>query len=632
MSNLTIQNLILHFENRLRQIDRHTLGNTAGKEPQFPMLVVFLGDEAIKGFPSVASNLFEIWPQYQRELQFVGVDNKGNSVGYVQLTIEDNEAQESQIASDEVSNIVTSLFGIKNHFQDRSKLFVYFILDTTSCRSAEEFSAWIDIMQQTKNTFGIESLDMLDMLMVLLNENFSRKSIASQIKNKICAYYDDPKLLSNCKSIFLLSNKRSDHAILEDWNICHRIASSIIALSNNSDANVSTSLFSKSVLTASYAREEKPSEKIGQVIVTELIDEMAKSFVHRELNLFEDDSISERLGLTKDGTIIILDNYAQSTLVPLLPSPSQLMLFPRASMDEYDDVSQLSARDFNSLTMNSWDSYLSQVARQAQEKVNMDSKIRQNWRKEYLSFLCTKFSTDELIYLSDHIDDVRELISRKREPSQEMQVLSAAKSRLKYMLSSDPKLIDIFISAIKEQGEHAREFFIAWRGLLQSRQNIFAIRDDNITAFYEKKVRNYFDHHGHELAEEFKRIQDFESLKLFLEGTLDKIVDSDSIFSAPFEEELERRLREEALPTDAKQYIRQKLTGEDVRTYLQVNFNFGQPVLSSILIKVGTSLYKNLYNNLAPTTYYYNTGCGNAAEATVVYEVSKENLINGESR
>ena len=151
-------------------------------------------------------------------------------------------------------------------------------------------------------------------------------------------------------------------------------------------------------------------------------------------------------------------------------------------------------------------------------------------------------------------------------------------------------------------------------------------------SFYEKKVRNYFDHHGHELAEEFKRIQDFESLKLFLEGTLDKIVDSDSIFSAPFEEELERRLREEALPTDAKQYIRQKLTGEDVRTYLQVNFNFGQPVLSSILIKVGTSLYKNLYNNLAPTTYYYNTGCGNAAEATVVYEVSKENLINGESR
>lgn len=204
MSNLTIQNLILHFENRLRQIDRHTLGNTAGKEPQFPMLVVFLGDEAIKGFPSVASNLFEIWPQYQRELQFVGVDNKGNSVGYVQLTIEDNEAQESQIASDEVSNIVTSLFGIKNHFQDRSKLFVYFILDTTSCRSAEEFSAWIDIMQQTKNTFGIESLDMLDMLMVLLNENFSRKSIANQIKNKICAYYDDPKLLSNCKSILMM--------------------------------------------------------------------------------------------------------------------------------------------------------------------------------------------------------------------------------------------------------------------------------------------------------------------------------------------------------------------------------------------------------------------------------------------
>ncbi len=632
MSNLTIQNLILHFENKLRQIDRHTLGNTAGKEPQFPMLVVFLGDEAIKGFSSIASNLFEIWSKYQRELQFVGVTNKGNSVAYVQLSIEENEAQESQISSDDISNIVTSLFGLKNHFQDRSKLFVYFILDTTSYKSAEEFSTWMDIMQQTKNAFGIESLDILDMLIVLLNENFSRMSIANQVRNKLCSFYDDPKLFSNCTSIFLLSNKRSDHAILEDWNICYRIATSIMVLSNNSDTNISTSLFSRHVLTASYAREEKPSEKIGQVIVTALIDEMTKAFVQREMHLFEDDSISERLGLTRDGTITILDNYAQNVLVPLLPSASQLMLFPRVSMDEYDDVSQLSAREFNSLTMSSWDSYLSQVAHQAQEKVNMDSKIRQNWRKEYLTYLCTQFSTDELIYLSDHIDDVREFISHKRELSQEMQVLSAAKSRLKYMLSSDPKLIDIFLSAIKEQGESARKFLQAWRELLQSRQNIFAIRDDNITAFYERKVRNYFDHYGHELVEEFKKMQDIESLKLFLENSLDKIVDSNPVFSAPFEEELERRLREEALPTDAKQYIRQKLTGEDVRTYLQVNFNFGQPVLSSILIKVGTPLYDNLCSNLAPTTYYYNTGCGNAVEATVIYEVSKENLINGESR
>ena len=40
--------------------------------------------------------------------------------------------------------------------------------------------------------------------------------------------------------------------------------------------------------------------------------------------------------------------------------------------------------------------------------------------------------------------------------------------------------------------------------------------------------------------------------------------------------------------------------------------------------------YKNLYSNLAPTTYYYNTGSSSAAEALVIYEVSKENLVNGE--
>ena len=110
---------------------------------------------------------------------------------------------------------------------------------------------------------------------------------------------------------------------------------------------------------------------------------------------------------------------------------------------------------------------------------------------------------------------------------------------------------------------------------------------------------------------------------------VDAVIDSDEIFSASFEDELETRLNEDALPTDAKQYIRKKLTGSGVYTYLQTDFALGEPVESAILIKVGTPLYKNLNTNLPPTTTYYNTGSGSAAEALVIYQVSKENLVNG---
>ena len=62
---------------------------------------------------------------------------------------------------------------------------------------------------------------------------------------------------------------------------------------------------------------------------------------------------------------------------------------------------------------------------------------------------------------------------------------------------------------------------------------------------------------------------------------------------------------------------------------MQTNFALGEPLVSSILLKAGTPLHNNLYNNLPPTTYYYDTGSSTTAEALVIYEVTAENLVNG---
>ena len=40
-------------------------------------------------------------------------------------------------------------------------------------------------------------------------------------------------------SVFLLSNRRDDNTILEEWGICYRIIAVIMALSNNEDVSIS---------------------------------------------------------------------------------------------------------------------------------------------------------------------------------------------------------------------------------------------------------------------------------------------------------------------------------------------------------------------------------------------------------
>lgn len=627
-TTLSIQNLIQHFQDKIRQIDRNNMGDVVGKEPQFPQLVVYLGSDAAKAHQAVSSNLFQTWPQYQFELKFLGVEKSGAGLTYTEHTAEGD--QPVSISEEGVQEMVSALFGTKMHFRDRSRLLVYYILDTTSFTGRADFLSWMPVINALKKLLCADATDLMDMLVLLLNENHSRQKIAAQVRDSLGGFYSKNEVREAVSNVLLLSNRRSDKAILEDWNICYQILSAVIALSNNSDTQVTTSIFCNSVLTASYAREEKPIAQIGQVVVQNLLNQLADTIPQTDPKLLEEPDLPEKLGMTKQGTFSLLDAYAENSLYGLLPTEDQLEFFPRRDCSFQMYMSSMSARNFDDYTMGAWNQCLSEIAKTAQKKVAMNSAIRQSWSNEYRKLLISAFSKEEILYLVGHINDVTELMTRTREPSQESVVLEAAKDQLKYMLSSDETLVRVFVDALLEQGRYAEEFTQAWNNLLKSRRWIHDVRDSNISSFYERKVRNYCDRHGSEMCTTFTGMHDTVQLERFLQLALERIIDSDEIFSAAFEDELENRLNEDAQSADARQYIRKKLTGNDVYTYLQTNFALGEPVVSAILIKIGTRLYDNLHNNLSPTTYYYNTGCGNAAEALVIYEVSAVNLVNGE--
>lgn len=624
---LTIQSLIQHFEDRLRQIDRQNLGNEAGREPQFPQLVVYLGSDAGRAHSAVSANLLQVWPQYQNEMKFLWVTDSDEELSYAELSCDGEKT--TALSEDNVREIVSALFGTKMHFRDRSKLLVYYVLDSTGFLSGDDFLQWFPRIQEIRKLVCANSTDMLDVLFLLLNENMVRQRTAACIRNHLSGFYQNNDIRKAVGSVMLLSNRRSDNAILEDWDICYKILSAVIVLSNNAEAKITAAFFDGGVMTASYAREEKPLPQIGQVVVTALIDGLVKAIPPMDTKPLEDPQLAEKLGLTNNGTFSLLDVYAESKLYSLLPSAEHLEFFPRRDDASQVSMAMMSARAFNEYTMGAWEQYLSKLAQGVQERIARDSTIRSEWQEAYRAQLKKSFNRDELLYLVKHIQEVSEIMAGAKMPSQEAQILSAARDQLKYMLSGDNQLRQIFLSALQEQGRASQEFVELWNSLLKSMRKIHALRDNNISAYYERKVRNFYDRHGAEIAKTFSDMHEMEELEQFLRSTLNRIVDSDEIFSSAFEEELESRLNEDVLPTDAKQYIRKKLTGDDVFVYLQTNFALGEPLISAILLKVGTSLYNNLYSNLAPTTYYYNTGSSNTAEALVIYGVSAENLVNG---
>lgn len=293
---LNMHSLIHHFEERLRQIDRQNLGDITGKEPHFPQLVVYLGKDASDAHTAVSTNLLQIWPQYQDELKFLCIQ-KTDGITYFEMPI--GNEQNVALSENGVREIASALFGTRMHFADRSKLLVYFILDTTSMQSLDEFLSWLPVLHTVKALLCPDSTDLLNMLCLLLNENLTRQKTAAKIRNYLSCFYTNEELRKTVDNVLLLSNRRNDNAILEDWEIGYKIISATIALSNNEETRITTNIFCNSVLTASYAREEKPISQIGQVVVGNLLLSLAENASHTDPKLMDDPKLAEKLGLTK---------------------------------------------------------------------------------------------------------------------------------------------------------------------------------------------------------------------------------------------------------------------------------------------------------------------------------------------
>lgn len=622
MERIEVNSFIQYFNEKLRQTNGEGAGAFLGTGPKYPMAVVYLGEASAKVHGKVSSMLNRIWPPYKKELYFLGVRQdksmfRPSAEGTVKAYAEENMKAD-----------INYLFGTSTHFASRDRMSVYFILETTDISTGEELQKWNEIMKWIMEQIKVEGQQ--PMLFVLLNEDFEHIKEAKLIRNEIGEHVYGGKASLAADSVFLISNRRNDNAIISDWYQCSRILTDLIVLSNGFDGTITQQLYSASVKTAGYSLVEKPSEEIAQVVVTSLIQHLNQYRKKTDASeILEDGQLAEKLGITREGSITLLDEYCERELLALLPTEEQLEVFPRNTDEDLMAVSQMSESDFNDLTMNAWDAYLEKIIEKSEKMISEGAKQKEVWKKEYNSQLEQCFSADELITLADSEATVRKKFKTMREPGSNDRVLDAAKNKLRYKLSANDKIIDFFINVAKEEGERGRQLIKEWNNLVNSLSQLFQVEDTNLCQFYERKVQHFFDNNGSTLGKQFNSMGSTQKLERFMQECMDMLLQSDQIFRAPFEEELQKRLDSTAGPEDdAKAYIRSHLTGDKVKTYLRVVFALEITDISVILLKSGTDLHRSLIDKLPDTTYYYNTGSSDAAEALVVYQVEAFNLVS----
>lgn len=627
-NNLSFQSLIKYFDNRVMQIEKDARKYVHGDAPQYPPFIVFLGKEAADTCEGVAKNLFELWPQYTDKICFVGMSKEDSGIRQSHFKFTDDGVVDAKpLDTAQLLDEFDELFADETAFDRMTMTHIYYVLDTSSIATEDEFLAQLEIIPYIKNSLQVDEFSARDSLILLLRSDMRRRAMARRIRTHLASFANE-SIGSGCDSVFLLSNYRNDGVMLRSWDECYRIAALFMALSNCENELINKQLFHHGVLTASYSIVQKPTCGIGQVVLDVFLRGL-NDYVRPVTNdLLAGANIKAKLGITDDGTFKVIDDDAQQLLKAIVPTERDLAFFPRSDFAERD-ISRMSFADFDRACMGALSTYLTQ---QQKRYLMVDGQQKKSWAKAYVELLRQNFSVDELIYLGNHLPAVRDFLLSQRVGDDSGGVIGGAYSKLRIALSRNLQVIDIVVDQIRDEAKRANDFRAIWKDLLGSLLSIRPIEDHDLVEFYGQKVTNFLDLHGKELGKKFATQSSVDELRFFLQQSIDDLIDSDEVFSAQFEAELMQRLDTTKDSADSFKWIFTRLTGENLKTYLQINFALDAPVAKAVFVEGQSELNAKLHESLTSDVYFYNTGSNRWVEAFNVYAVDAGNLDQATGR
>lgn len=613
--------LVQFFEEKMKENNQSRSG-TAQHTLHYPMLIIYLGEDAKSAHKSIYNDLGVIWPYYKDKLCFLQVtmsEDGDHQYCWIEKQIEE------KIENNDLMSKITNLFILDEDAPvgDYGSILLYYVLDTTNVKDGAQFNDYMNLMEQVNRQLEDKSVQYADLLMLLFNEDHSKRQVSAQIREQIRQNHMN-------RSMIIMSNQLDNKAILKPWSHYryYQIIAKLIALSNNPETfhgnYMTKAFFRKNVMTIGYTIEKKPSKSIGKIAVKYLL-ELMDGINKENVSVINLENMKTRMGITKNGTLSLLDQYIDENLSELVPDEKEREFLPRIQ-ETNNKIGDMTFEKADEYTFGTWSFLLAQKTKDIVEKITRE--VQSKWESQYKVIL-NDFTAEELIYLEQHIEDVKSWLCPNAIPRTD-NAIQVAGAILKAELSGNETIKNILLNEMMEKGKEAKRFTTQLQELLDARTVIWE-QDQDLSDFYRIKLQHSFFDHGEKMEEwknKLSTVKDWGKLEEILKKMLNQILESDPIFYVAFEDELQARIDNKKSGGDAKILISNKLNEETINKYLCVTFALKKPVLSAILMRKKTSLYHILCEKFDnSTTYYYDTGDSTSAEKIVLYELEEANLF-----
>lgn len=580
-----------------------------GEIPKYPLLVMYLGDDAAQtAHETISSQLFEMWPPYEKDLEFLKIDTENDDVKYSRIN------GDELVDGDLIKNVIMPLHSLGGHFASLDYMRLYFIMKTEEYRSVEDYIADTDRINHVMDILEHQGINCNALAFMLLDEigNFD---VAAAIRN----YLIDNKPRKH--RLCIVNNRLQNSIVCNDWTLGCQAIASVIAVSDSTNSQAG-SFFSYPIATFGFYREEKPVDSIAQITVDRVLSRI--DGILRNNRYVGIPGVSGR-------RLDVLDEYVDSRMSGIL-SRDTISCLPVSSMEEiaatdnYDTVNDLTMGVLDYLLSAQRDEFIDMIKneirlmgddsdKQAEITRNMVTKI-----KDAMNF------HDAAVSLTNETAVNSALISEPYKQTGSKGFAEEFSERLKHLLSSDPVVHSYFKILVGMVAQKAMKVNKEWIALLNSMGLYHGVADIALRTYYTVLCESKMDDYDMEAM--FGRVFEQDVLEEGIRSILVRLINENPIYRYDLIREKNARIEE----NDGGQHdnlIRTILNKDMYRFFSNHGTMLNSPVTRVILLNNDIN-NMNALRETADTIAPYYTGSKNFIDLLDWYEVNSTQLIIGD--
>lgn len=600
------------------QLDNKFPPRPTNNKPNFPLIVIYAGDNALKARPYIAEAFASVWR------------SKAKAVDHLLYT--DGELLRMESGSDEPQDLEYGMGQVLDELQEREDCYVDMTnLLICTIESAEDFegaedfrNAYNGMMEQIRET---ETENYRLLRFVLLDETHRGKRKSGEIRELI---KNDREFRQN-ERIMLLSNRLRNNALVNRNPVNYYLIGSAILIADGSDGRRGTGygIFfqgdGSAVLTAAYSRLRRPNKGIVETVLDTAVNWLKKN--QQTGSSLSRNDLCERIDLSA-GRIAAVERFYENHVKRSLPPAEILEFFPRKSK-KMDRLTTMSFGAFQNETFGIYDSFISGMT--VFDKNTMDI-----FRRDFRRMLRESISNSEAASsLTDaNIDNI---ISEMQGPGISVNEKTPAGEYMREQMREFfiQKVSEICREEMQQYGKDAKAHETMLDSIILEFQNTMDTNvGDTVRDYYSDLTqRALTGSAGRDFLERYRTCGGdarllFEAIRKFV----NEMFNSEPVFSLPLEGELEKRLGEK---DENYQVILQNELMNNIESRARLKTLLSLTTKNKIIMAnryeegaKETELYSFLRGLLNDVTgdAFFDTGNRNLIETIVFYSVNRSDL------